>query len=208
LITFGDDNAKAYSLGTEIPENYAQIWREELGMIMKPADKGVSDFKFKHLSGISFLKRHFVQSETLGGAYVAPLEMKSIIRMLTMKKGSSLTDRDHAPVVLTQAAREMVYYGIDNPSVFDAFVRKALAVADELGLSQNPYLSIKPLEEYVAMCKEGTFQTWTLEEVIQHVDAERLLGNLDQVVNVTFEYQSGKIPLAPLIGKMSSLNLV
>jgi hypothetical protein len=102
----------------------------------------------------------------------------------------------------------MVYYGIDNPSVFDAFVRKALAVADELGLSQNPYLSIKPLEEYVAMCKEGTFQTWTLEEVIQHVDAERLLGNLDQVVNVTFEYQSGKIPLAPLIGKMSSLNLV
>lgn len=156
LVHYGDDNLKAMRLPPG--PDYLDIWANEIGMIMTPADKGSAGMVPRCITEVSFLKRKFVWHEGLM-LYIPPLDMKSIVRMLCMKHASSLTETDHAAAVLTDAHREMVYHGEEK---FNAFFELATMIAKELGISENSYLVLKHYEHWYELMKNDKFQTWSL----------------------------------------------
>jgi len=156
LVHYGDDNLKAMRFPPS-PE-YENIWKDQVGMIMLPADKSDSKMRAKKITEVSFLKRDFVWDEDLG-LYKPPLSVKSLARMLLLKKDSILSDTDHAATVLTEYMKESVYHG-------KAFYEEQMIMANDLvnknGLKNNSYLDLRTYETWFEEMREGNFQTWSL----------------------------------------------
>jgi hypothetical protein len=153
LVHYGDDNLKAFRY-PPVP-HYLEVWRCEVGMVMTPADKGEAVLRPKKITEITFLKRSYVFDEELQ-YYIVPLDKRSIVRMLTMKK-SPMSAPDHACCVLTDAHREMVYYG---RSEFDSFMELVWTVVQEHGLALNGYLRLRSYDDWRADMLAGTFSAW------------------------------------------------
>lgn len=154
LVSYGDDNVKACRYA--LTDDYAKIWKEELGIIVTPADKTELFFVMKELKEITFLKRSFVWREELC-LYLVPLDMKSLIRTLVIKKDSSLSDKDHAATAMSCVQRELVYYGKE---VFDEWTARFRTIAEAEGISKNDYLVLHSYEHYYELIKQSQFQTW------------------------------------------------
>lgn len=166
LATYGDDYGKAMSQalkydGAKVPDLCA-----ELGMKITGADK-TSNVAVVPFDKFQFLKRRFVFDEELQ-QYLTPLDLKSIVKMLVLAKGSVLTQRDHASVLLNDALRELVYHGRD---VFEEFRGEIARVAKQYELQDNPYLQIKTYEEYRREIAAGSFKTWSF---VKNDDNERI----------------------------------
>ncbi|APG76773.1 hypothetical protein [Beihai picorna-like virus 57] len=167
LIHYGDDNIKTMRFPPS--KDYLKIWKEELGFIMTSASaiKGVLETLVPaKITEVSFLKRMFVWDDELG-YYIPPLDMRSITRMLVIKKDSSLTRNDHAATVLTEAHREMVYHGEE---AFEAFVATAKELAEKHDLLNNPYFDLKPFAHWREQMAKDTFQTWSLRDNVAPED--------------------------------------
>jgi len=159
LVTYGDDNLKSCRLPP--PENCEELWRDEIGIVMTDASK-LGRMRLKTLDEVSFLKRSFTQLEGVDG-YVAKLDLKSLARMMIMKRDTTLGDSDHAAVVASEFLREAVYHG---RSFYDEYAAMIRRVAAEIGVLSNPYLVIKTFDDRLAEINAGTFQTWTLREPV------------------------------------------
>lgn len=159
LITYGDDSLKAMRIPPSA--NYLDIWKDELGMEVTPADKSSS--KTLHpslLTETQFLKRQFVWDEDLQ-LWVPRLDMKSIVRMLTMQKDSVLTARDHTCVTVSEALKECVYHGRETyMELYDLVVPEL----QRMELISNPNLELQSYEFWREKIREGNFQTWSLRE--------------------------------------------
>jgi len=168
--TYGDDALRAFRERMDMVE-YVKAYGET-GLVLSDADKSSPLVVYKALAHVSFLKRHFVFNDEIG-RYVAPLEEKSIIRMLLLNKGSVLSDRDHDSIALEEAMRELVYHGREK---FNTYREKMLKVKEELNLD-HCYLQLLTFDEYWQMVKDGNFQTW--------IDAEMDLTHLVKSVAVS-----------------------
>lgn len=154
LVTYGDDNVKS----TRVPlaDNYEQIWKDEIGIEMLDAAKTAHVVK-KTLSEISLLKRKFVTLEGVDG-FVAALDIKTLARMVRLKRDSTLGDVDHAAVVCSEFLREAVYHG---RTFYDKHVLLFNELAVKKGFLQNPYYVVKTFDERIEEVKGGSFQTWS-----------------------------------------------
>jgi hypothetical protein len=163
LATYGDDNVKAMRI---LPrEDYCDIWKNELGIEMTDASKATFMIQ-KNLSEIQFLKRRFVWNEEFK-RHFTPLEMKSLLRTLVMKKDSTLSDRDHACVAMSEVLRELVYHG---KPLYDRFLARFNIIADKYELRRNSYLILKPFDDWVVELKAGTFMAWVPRTVVANQD--------------------------------------
>jgi len=161
LITYGDDNLKAFR-NPPAPD-YLVTWREELGMVMTPADKtkaAANTLEPVDPSEISFLQRKCRYDPDID-MYVWPLSMRSITRMLITERGSSLTQADYAATILTEAHREMVYHGRQP---FNEFLVRARGLAEKHNLARNPHLRLETFEHWLEVIKNGAFRTWVVGE--------------------------------------------
>lgn len=153
LVTYGDDNVKATR--GNLPANYQEIWLTELGIELTDAEK-TSTFVRKDITRVQFLKRRFVWSSEFR-RYLTPLDLKSIVRMLLIKKESVLTSRDHACVAMAEALREMVYHGQGEYDALLAIVRVAIARHE---LQDNGYLRIYEYSHWAEQLRQGVFTAW------------------------------------------------
>jgi hypothetical protein len=152
LVTYGDDNLKAMR---SIPDNYEELWADEIGLIMTDASKS-GRMRHKTLAEVEFLKRSFVYSEDVK-AYVTPLSKKSMARTLAWKKESVLSSPDHASVAMSEVMREAVYHG---EPFYKNFRDKCDLVAGKHGLLTNSYYVSKPYDHWLAALKDGSFCAW------------------------------------------------
>jgi hypothetical protein len=153
LVTYGDDNVK--SNRKPPPISYCDDWKSLTGVHMTDPDK-TGMMKLRPISEISYLKRNFVFDEELQ-LYLPPLSLKSMARMLLMKRDSTLTDIDHCAVVSSEAMREAVYHGEE----FYNMLRSRLdLLAHKYGFFVNAYYVSRDYSFWRQKLKEGNFQSW------------------------------------------------
>lgn len=164
LMTFGDDCGMARKPGDRISDDYLRVWKDELGIIITSGSKDDS-LRDLNVSEIVFLKRNFVFDKELN-QYLTPLSLKSIARMLAIKKDSELSLRDHACVALSEVYRELCYHPRRIYDKFDALVRGFLIEHD---LLSNPYFKRTDFDLARQDIKEGTYQTWFARNPVEYV---------------------------------------
>jgi len=154
LRTYGDDELM-HTLQTIRPD-YFVLCEREIGIIKTDAQKGGSEITMTHISKSQFLKRTFRWHEDTE-RWVGCLDLKSMARMLVMKKESTLSQPDHACIAMTECLREAVYYGRAFYEELQAFF---LEVSKSLNLEQGGYLRLPTYDYYIEQVLAGTFQTW------------------------------------------------
>jgi hypothetical protein len=153
LWTFGDDCifATKYMLNPR----YEEIWLDEIGIQVTDASK-IGRMRPKTIKDVQFLKRTFVWSDEFQ-MYIAPLDKKSMARMLMIKKDSTLSSIDHAATALTECLREAVYHG---RAFYEELLVTFTDIAEKKGLMLSGYLHLLPYDHYAEKVRKGTFQTW------------------------------------------------
>jgi len=132
LMTYGDDNVMGVS--TEAPWfNHTTIQHElaKLGIVYTMPDKEAVSVPFVSINEVTFLKRGW-RLDTDIGAVVAPLEMDSINRSLTMcVKSKALCDEAQCVEALVSALQEYFFHGKEK---FLEFRKLVFEIIDELDL--------------------------------------------------------------------------
>lgn len=197
LIHYGDDNIISRREEYPFPTDFSARWKRVTGFKMTNGKKD-DVFIAMPLSEIRFLKRAFVWNEELQ-AYEPPLEKASIVRMLVIKKDTSLTERDHASVVMTEALKECAYH----PREFFERMRELCSeTAVEFQLEGNPYLKLGTWEEYLEQKKTGSFSTWSTrpappeqEMFGEHFEFDGIMSNVTLVEN----HNVGSAAMQPVV---------
>jgi len=112
LMTYGDDNIMGVSPNITFFNHTAiQKVLASVDIEYTMADKGALSKPFIHISESSFLKRSWRYDEDVG-AYLCPLDHKSINKMLTVCVSSkTITPQLQAIAVIETALREYFFYG-------------------------------------------------------------------------------------------------
>lgn len=132
LMTYGDDNIMGVSARapwfnhTAIQKTLAWV---DIGYTM--ADKEAESVPYIHINDANFLKRTWRWDAEVG-AYVAPLDLSSIEKMLMIcVPKNNVTERHHAIQVLGTAVREYFWYGRE---IYETSVVKFQKVVEEANL--------------------------------------------------------------------------
>jgi hypothetical protein len=153
LATYGDDvvmNWPNFNIA-----NYCDIWLYHLGVELTDGDKQKNLVR-RDITGVQFLKRRFVWDDEVG-RYLTPLDIKSLIRTLVIKKDSELSSPDHAAVAITEVLRELVYHG---ETMYNKFYTKFEPIVTFYHLQHNGYLNFKPYAYWRAKLLLGNFSSW------------------------------------------------
>jgi hypothetical protein len=182
LVTYGDDNVQ--SVRWVIPPNYFDIWLQELGMTVTPADKSKIEISLVDITQIQFLKRTFKFNKEFG-CYVAALDKKSMIRMLIMKKPSTLSGADHACISCSEFLREMFLHSRDE---FIEWQQILITILTNKGWINNSYFINKPYDYWVSQFLCGEFYTW-----VEHDKTTKFMEytNLILQMNIDNNYVQG-----------------
>lgn len=163
LMTYGDDNVMSVSrFAPDFNHTTIQNAMKHIGITYTMADKESESIPYINIKDISFLKRQWIWSDDVG-AYLAPLEMDSIIKSLMINVVSdTITQEQQLIEVIGSAMREFFFHGKD---VFDKWEGILRGILHE-----------KDLEMYI---KDSTFPKYS-ELVAQfwnnskHVNVEDL----------------------------------
>lgn len=156
---YGDDLLKA--LKVELPETYFDDVFKLTGLKVTNSSKTeLASTKSKTIFEVEFLKRRFLQRD---GLWIAPLSLKSIVRMVLFKKDTFLSDIDHCAVTTTESLKEMFYYGEE---LYNEWRERCLLVAAEFNLLGNSYLYLPAYEDVYRTWKEKKFQLMHQPEAI------------------------------------------
>lgn len=144
LMTYGDDNAMGVRKeATFFNHTAIQQTLAASGITYTMADKEAESIPYIHIDQISFLKRLWRYDEDVG-AYLAPLEMDSITKSLTVNTESrSLCPEAHAIAVMASAHSEFFFHGRAEFERGSAMLQRIVKKKD--------------LEVYVG---DNTFPTW------------------------------------------------
>lgn len=138
LACYGDDNGFGSRVDWYCVYQISQVLGED-GLQYTPADKGEPKPGFKHIRECAFLKRTWRYEDSLG-ANVAPLEEKSIRKMLTVWVTSkTVTPQEQAAATVFTAVCEYFWYG---RKIFEDRRSRLIKILQVSGLT--PYLP-KPL---------------------------------------------------------------
>lgn len=144
LFTYGDDNIMGVSPACEWFNHTAiQSKLATIGVQYTMADKEADSVPFIHIDTCQFLKRSWRLDEDVG-AYLCPLELESIHKMLTVWVPSGTLSPEAQMIdVISSANSEFFFYGREEFEKHHAFFKKMLAL--------SPYC------HYV---REGTLPGW------------------------------------------------
>jgi hypothetical protein len=184
LCTYGDDNAMSvkhhcrWFNHTSCQEEFARL---DIGYTM--ADKGAESVPYIPISEISFLKRHFVQHETLG-TIVAPVEEASILKKFhyVKKPGECpLSAAEQFGAYTDGAFREAYLHGRDYYLDFQSKILNIVSLNPEL----EEQVAVIPYEEMTEVLR-GDYERKAFHDPKNlfaeslGVDREELIGGMSQ----------------------------
>jgi hypothetical protein len=158
LLVMGDDNVWGVAVSVEwftfevVVRMMALIGQEYTGTDKKE----ITDYRFIAITEVSFLKRTFVRR---GQRWIAPIEKKSLVKMLTMAKASDLTRVDHGAVLLGNVVRECFFH---ERSFFDSMRAKIIVVGVKYGLDKSSLFSIADWDTLEERFSKGDYPRWGL----------------------------------------------
>lgn len=158
LVTYGDDFLLKHLIRMDLPRLFSFF--PDFGMTVTDGQK-LSRPVYRALRDVYFLKRRFFE---VGEDVFCGLDEKSIYRMLLIRKPSSLSDRDHAAIVLEEAMREIF---LNRAMDFDLWRARLRELAEDHDLAISGYLSLKTFAEYTADWVNGNFSTWQVTLVLR-----------------------------------------
>lgn len=151
---FGDDNIHALRPGVP-PVVHPERLLRECGVEVTSGDKS-GTVALGSLQSVSFLKRTLVFDAELG-YHLAPLALKSIVKTCVVRMPTTLSDSDHAALVLTHVVREAALHG---PEIFEDFRSRALRAAAELKIEGHKLLRIHTYSNYRERLRKGIFSVY------------------------------------------------
>lgn len=171
----GDDNINSVRC-EGFTQNFVALSFQEFGAGLTSSDKDSLLADFDCFEKVSFLKRHF---RLLDGIWVAPIEEKTLIKMLCVRTRSTLMPMDHHCEAITNVLREIWMHGREK---FDKYLKICLALVDKYHL-KSTHLRIKTFDEYFEEYKKGYFKTWSepQEEIIPEEPNRLVLQALTQI---------------------------
>lgn len=154
LMVLGDDNISCVH-----PEFdwYNQVTVAtcllSIGAVRTSSRKGEELVPYERFSEATFLKRMFTKQH---GVSVCPIEKKTLLRMLTCRRATTLSDHDHKCVILSTVLAESWMWGRE---FFDEMFLMCYDLAAAHGLSGKNLL-MESFDEYVRKYKTGELITW------------------------------------------------
>lgn len=157
LVHYGDDTLQTFRRDFQFPANSKQIWEEELGIQMCSAADKTQMAVFVPFTRVRFLKRAFVWCPELN-RWLNPIKPETLLKMLTYRVRSELSDRDHLCVSMSNVLREYVLF---NERERYAELRALFFdVASQMNLVSNPYLDLPAFEVRWEQVRDGTYSAW------------------------------------------------
>lgn len=155
MLVLGDDNFAGVRGGFEW---YNQVSVAEsllaVGATRTSSIKDRALTPYEAFDEATFLKRTFTELE---GMCVCPIEKKTLYRMLTFRRKTSLSTHDHLCVILSTVVGESWMWGEEYFDIIVGLCRR-LAQAHALG-GRN--LRIDTFAEYVSRYRTGEFCAWS-----------------------------------------------
>lgn len=156
LFTYGDDLLKAISPDYQYDLDDEVKFFAEVGLHFTDGQKG-DNIILRPISQVYFLKRRFVWNPEIN-AYFVPISLKTLGRMLSISRHSTLSHHDHAATTIVEVVRELVYHGRE---MFNRYVPVLDKIANDLNLHESKYYIVKSYDEYMGDITKGEFITWT-----------------------------------------------
>jgi hypothetical protein len=158
LMTFGDDLIKSRSskVSTWYTPKEKQRVLAKSGFSVVPASK-TGDFEiFKDMVGLNFLKRGFREES---GIWFAPLSLKTLGKMLSLRMKGTLSDVDHHAVILSNLMREVFLHG---QALYKRVRPLVEEVAKKYKLERSDLYLVRDYEVLLAEYKSGQFKSWEI----------------------------------------------
>jgi hypothetical protein len=158
LLTLGDDNMRnVHKSYRAWDSDVIAKYMSEVGQVFTSAQKDQNLAEYGPVEKISFLKRKFQEWKTPQGTFwAAPLELKSIVKMVTCAVRSELSEKDHCAVLLSNSSREAFLHGRE---VFEDFRVRAEKAATLVGVRENRYFVLKTFDELLDEFVKNNFIT-------------------------------------------------
>jgi hypothetical protein len=155
----GDDLGSGVSPFLDIDMRRMQVEYQLLGHTVTSALKQAQLETFLTIEKMTFVKRHFVK---VGGRYLMPIELKTLVKMATFCRKSKLSKIDHEATLLTDINRELYLHGEE---IFDRWMVVIDRAARESGCYLSSYYRVKKFAELHEFYLTGKYMTWTSEAV-------------------------------------------
>lgn len=163
LLTYGDDGLARVKRDSRLTQITLRTCCRELGFTVTAADKGELT-QYADRDSVTFLKRGVVADPEFGG-YRAPLEPKSIYKMLCWFDSSSyLSEGVWSKQVLENANAEWFLHGRER---FEAERPRLVEAAAVAGVDCD----FRSFDSYMSDYATSTFTTWSLDLWSRMTDA-------------------------------------
>lgn len=156
LMTYGDDSLKGLFTSFASIDDEEKLFAE-LGYEITDGQKE-KNLILRDMRECSFLKRTFYVRD---GLLFAPLNVKTIVKMMRICLDSTLSRTDHGCCILSDIMKESFLHGEE---FFKEVQTRVLKVIDEYKLEGNPFLRIGSYDSYLEQLRGGTFKPWTSDE--------------------------------------------
>jgi hypothetical protein len=151
-MTLGDDNVST-TIWPWFNQKVIQAVSRDFGGVITDANKNPTISVFEAREDVTFLKRKFVRH----GAHVwAPIEIKTLVKMGTIRIRSTLFESEQACVIYSNILAEAWMHGED---VFNDFKQKIVEIVTLRGFN-DPSLKIRDYQEYVEAYMANTLYPW------------------------------------------------
>jgi len=153
----GDDNLNSFYDPTNsivFDQQVVNSIFKEFGGVMTSPSKGQELKKYESFEQSSFLKRRITLLE---GVVVAPIEEKTLIKMLCIRTRSQLSPMEHHCETISNVLRESWMLGRER---FVFYQRLCSLLIQKYSL-KGSNLRVKEFDEYFLEYKKGGFVTWT-----------------------------------------------
>jgi hypothetical protein len=151
-FTLGDDNV-ATTRWEWYNQQTIQVAAREFGAVITDSHKNSVVPKFDRKCDVTFLKRSF---RLLDGVMVAPIELKTLVKMVTVRTRSSLSDIDHFCQLYSNVLAEAWMHG---PEVFSYFSEKIATIVKSEGWISIYYKHLT-YDAYLKMYRDGVLSVW------------------------------------------------
>jgi hypothetical protein len=151
-FTLGDDNVATTKWDWYTQPEIQRICKE-FGAVVTDSHKNDVLPLFADKASVSFLKRRFVKD---GSLTLAPIELKTLVKMVTVRVRGKLSDVDHVCTLYSNVLAEAWMHG---PLVFEQFssIIKEIVLVEQYDSPYNVHLTY---DEYYERYSKGVLSLW------------------------------------------------
>jgi len=159
LWTGGDDNIANTAHEFRVCDTLVLArFMAEVGHVLTDAQKTGLPSQYGTVESATFFKRSFRLVETrLGPVWMAPLDFKSIVKMLTVAvRSSEVSEVDHSCILMSNACREAFLHGREE---YEHLRAKCVVAATKMGCLENAFLRLGTFDGFMEEFLSDSFIT-------------------------------------------------